>query len=147
MSADILVVTGDTIEVVETAGGIELLEVGIQGPAGPAGSGSGGVVVVEFAFGDASPVTLTTAGAGKNVMLAAINIEIAFDGAGAALSIGPAGSPQQLLAQAQNNPADVARYEAHPSVSYGSATPLQLFIAPGSGASAGKGQVILQIEP
>lgn len=120
---------------------------GAQGATGPMGPSGAGSVVQPFAYGDATPVLLTTIAAGKRVFRAHLTIDQAFDGLGASLSVGPLASPGELLASGDNAPASVATYETTPGLSYGVSTGIYLFITPGSGASSGTGAVILDLEP
>lgn len=135
-------VEGDTVEV--TGEAVSLVEVGLQGPAGL--SAPGAIAPITFAWGDASPVLLATVGAGKHAYVVELIITTAFNGIGAALSVGPLAAPTELMATTDNNPASVASYETNPDKLYGSPTALYLTIIPGSGASAGAGQIRLQIE-
>lgn len=121
-----------------------VLNVGKPGPAGAAGHVP---FVSNFAFGDASPDTLTTIPAGKHVYQVRLFIETPFDGTGAALSVGSVADPQELLATSENNPLAAGTYIVHPDKKYVSATSIKLTITPGSGASTGTGQLQIDIEP
>ena len=121
---------------------IKVVSVGIQGPPGV-----GEIAPINFAYGDATPALLTTINAGKRVYTVELILVTAFDGTGAALSVGPLAAPTELMITTENNPGVVASYETNPDLRYASQTAIYLHITPGSGASAGAGQVRLQIEP
>ena len=138
-----LLVSEEVVELIEIDGGqVEVVGVGIQGPPGP-----GILAPINFAWGDATPALLLTAVAGKRIYVVEIILFTAFNGAGAALSVGPLAAPAELMSASENNPAAVASYETNPDKLYASQTAIYLHITPGSGASAGAGQVRLEIEP
>jgi len=99
---------------------------------------------LDFAYGDATPAPLMVARAGYRVDAIEVDIDEAFDGAGAALTVGPAADPGQLIEAGLIDPATPASYELSPQVIYADDTPLFLFITPGAGASAGRGVVFIQ---
>jgi hypothetical protein len=122
---------------------------GQQGPAGatgPAGPPGAAAVEIAFAYGDATPVALTTATAGKLVYGVDIHIRTAFDGSGAALTVGDAGDTSRLMAANENDPTAVGSYTTTPAYAYGSDTGLTLSITPGAGASQGAGVLVLYIQ-
>lgn len=132
-AASVTLGTGSTIDVtVENAGG-----------------GTGETehrLVLDFAYGDASPEVIGTVPANSTVLSVLISIETAFDGSGAALSVGTLTSPAALMSTSQNAPSTVAQYEVFPGISYGTDTALYLTITPGGGATAGHGQVVVDYE-
>ncbi len=130
------------VEIIEDV--LEITEIGIQGAPGLAGIGAS--VPINFSWGDASPALLATVGAGKHVYAVELIILGAFDGAGTALTIGPLAAPTELMAAAENAPGTIASYETSPNKLYIGATGIYLTITPGAGASAGNGQIRLQIE-
>lgn len=143
MSDDITVLV-DTLNldvVVETG---KTINIQLSGPAGP--PGSGGAVEIPFAYGDATPKDLLLVVANKLVYTVSVVIKQAFNGVGAALTIGSSGSPSALMAANENDPTQVGEYETNPSVFYGVNTQLQLFITPGAGASAGSGVVLISVQ-
>lgn len=111
------------------------------------GSGNATAVLarvdVPFACGDASPKPLISAPAGKVIHDVRVAVTTAFDGAGAALTVGSAGDPDELMTAAQNLPSEAGAYEVSPGVSYGSTTAINLSITPGSGATQGAGVVTI----
>lgn len=112
------------------------------GARGAPGGEASGNLEASFAFGDATPVALGTA-QGIAVALSLVITE-AFNGVGAQLSVGTAGSPELLMAVAQNAPGEIARYEANPGFPIAN-QPLFLFITPGVGATQGAGVLFLEI--
>lgn len=133
-AASVTLGTGSTIDVtIENAGG----------------GGTGETehrLVLDFAYGDATPEVIGTVPANSTVLSVLISIETAFDGSGAALSVGTLASPSSLMSASQNAPSTVAQYEVFPGVSYGTDTALYLTITPGGGATAGHGQVVVDYE-
>ena len=123
-----------------------ILEVSEQGPPGPPGANGSGGIEFPFAWGDASPRQIVIAAAGKLIYGVQIHIATAFDGVGAALTVGDAGQADRLMSVYQSDPNTVGNYTAAPSYRYGTATPLLLTINPGAGASAGAGLLTLFIE-
>lgn len=94
-----------------------------------------------FAFGDATPSAI---GEHEGVFIAtSIVITEAFNGTGAALSIGSMGDHELLMPAAANVPGEVGRYEFNPSLRL-SPTALFLFITPGFGATQGRGVVYME---
>lgn len=118
-----------------------VVSVGTQGPRGAPGEGW---VEVPFRFGDATPKPLVTVAAGVLVKAVRLFVTEAFDGAGAALSVGDAGDPERLMASAEVLPGFVGEYETAPAVSYVVPTQVLLYITPGAVASAGGGVVVIE---
>lgn len=135
--SEIPVAVQPDVVLVEISGGI--------GPPGPAAAADY-LIVHEFAWGDASPALVHTIPGGHIVFRCTINIETAFNGTGATLSVGIGNNDGVFMGVSQNLPGVVASYETYPGFSYASDTPIYLTIVPGGGASAGKGQLILEIE-
>lgn len=135
------------IVVDRSVGGV--VAAGQQGPAGatgPAGPPGAAAVEIAFAYGDATPVALTTVTAGKLVYGVDIHIRTPFDGSGAALTVGDAGDMARLMAANENDPTAVGSYTTTPAYAYGSDTGLTLSITPGAGASQGAGILVLYIQ-
>lgn len=122
-----------------------IIGVGKQGPPGV--SGVQPMSTANFAYGDATPAAIVTVPAGKRVYALRLFVEVPFDGMGASLSIGSSGNPEELMAAAENNLLEAGVYLVYPDKKYAGATPILLTITPGSGASAGSGQVQIDIEP
>lgn len=139
---ELVEIEGATVEVIGES--VALVEVGVQGPPGTPAPGA--IAPINFSWGDASPVLLAMVGAGKHAYVVELIITTALNGVGAALSVGSLAAPAELMATTDNNPASVASYETNPDKLYGAATAIYLTITPGSGASAGAGQIRLQIE-
>lgn len=116
---------------------------GAQGPAGPAGS-----ITLEFpfAFGDATPATVTTATANKVIYGVQVHITTAFDGVGAALVVGDAGQADRLMAAQENDPFVAGSYTTSPAHAYGVGTNILLGITAGAGATQGAGILIVSIQ-
>jgi hypothetical protein len=121
-------------------------KVGPSGPVGPQGAAGTPRVEVPFSFGDATPLALFTSSAGKLIERVTVFIETAFDGAGAALTIGDGDDPDALMSATENNPTEQAAYQTTPNFSYQTNTQILLFITPGSGASQGSGLVAVETQ-
>ena len=140
----------------ETTRTLEIVTAGPQGPRGDDGAdgaaganGDGQYPVIEFAFGDASPaivLTLNPASAAE-VALVQLEIEEAFDGAGASIAVGTVADPDGLMRADQNLPGEVAVFETSPRVRLPAGEGVQLTITPGAGASQGRGKLIIQATP
>ena len=134
----------ETITIHDTE--VELLEVAEQGPMGPPGPSGGAGIEFPFAWGDASPRTVVLATNGKLVYEVELHISTAFDGTGAALTVGDASDPDRLMTSSQNDPTAVGTYTASPSHRYSEDTDILLTITPGAGSTAGAGLLTLFIE-
>lgn len=97
--------------------------------------------VAAFSYGDANPALIASLPAGRRVALAQIDVATAFNGIGAALSIGTLGSPGSIMPADDNDPRQVCSYSTTPMQT---ATDIYLFITPGSGATAGAGHVLIK---
>lgn len=91
----------------------------------------------DVAFGDSSPVVIGGVLAGRTVQSVTVNVTTAFDGAGAALTVGDAGDADVLMEAAGNDPSTIGIYRTHPMVKYVGATDVKVTITPGSGATTG----------
>ena len=137
------------VEIIQRKAVIEVQGSGPQGPigaTGATGANGAGVTEIPFAFGDATPKTLLTVGAGKTVYGVAVHLYTGFDGTSPALQIGDAGDPARLMAASQNSPGDAGSYTTSPNHRYAGSTVLLLTITPGGGASQGAGIVTLQVQ-
>ena len=122
---------------------------GPQGPAGiPGASGDGSYPAFDFAFGDASPaVRLTLAAGTQEVITVSLQVEEAFDGAGATVALGTAANPELLLPFGASDLATEATYDVTPREELAGGTQLVLTVNAGAGASQGRGQIVIQTTP
>lgn len=102
---------------------------------------------INFSYGDASPAAMTTFAVTSEVMLASLQIEQAFDGAGASLTLGTAANPAEIFDTFEVLPGEVATFEFTPRVEYPAGTALVLTINPGAGATQGSGQLVISAIP
>lgn len=128
------------------------LKVASPGPQGQRGlpgvSGDGAYPAFGFAFGDASPaVVLVLGNDDQEITSVSLQVEEAFDGVGAAIALGVAGQPSLLMTAGDNDPGTEATYEVNPRIELAGGTQLVLTITPGSGASQGRGQFVIQSTP
>lgn len=105
------------------------------------------IPLIDFSYGDASPVVVHTVADAAEVIAVSLQIEQAFNGAGAAISLGTAASPGLLFSSAMNNPAVVGVFEFSPREEIPVGTDIILTITPGAGASQGAGQIFIQATP
>lgn len=99
----------------------------------------------KFSYGDATPSVIFTSPAGRTVLSSQISVLTAFNGSGAALTLGDATVSDRLISASENDPATVATYETDPLYTYITDTQVLLSITPGSGASQGNGIVHLEL--
>lgn len=128
------------------------LKVAAPGPQGPAGtpgaSGDGSYPAFNFAFGDASPaVRLTLSVGAQEVITVSLQVEEAFDGAGATVALGTAANPELLFPSSASDLATEATYDVTPREELAGGTPLVLTLNAGAGASQGRGQIVIQTTP
>lgn len=122
---------------------------GVQGPKGDPGLSPAGLLPpINFAFGDATPATVAVLSDASEVMAVQLQIEEAFNGVGATIALGTAEDPELLLAAWQSDPSDAGGvFEVCPRVELPANTNLVLTIAPGAGATQGRGQLVLSAVP
>jgi hypothetical protein len=128
---------------------VQIVTVGKIGPSGPQGiQGSAGTPRVEipFSFGDATPLVLFTAIAGKLIQRITVFIETTLDGESPTLTIGDEDNPTLLMDSSENNPSEEAAYQVTPNLFYELDTQVLLFISPGLGASQGSGLVVVEMQ-
>jgi hypothetical protein len=111
-----------------------------------AGSALPAFIEIPFNYGDASPKPLTIVPANKMVLMSSIVIKTALNGVGATLQIGSTGTPGDVMPTTDNAPSVQSNWTNNPDTVYGSDTQIYLTINNGSGATAGSGLVILQIQ-
>lgn len=103
-------------------------------------------LVVPFMYGDATPKSLGTISANKQIFSTQIFITTAFDGSSPSLSIGTSGSPADLMATSDNDPNTIGEYSVYTKKVYGANTELFLTINAGAGAGAGAGIVLIDYQ-
>jgi hypothetical protein len=109
----------------------------------PSGGGDGGVLV-PFAFGDASPLVLTSIRTGNLVRDAEIVIEVAFDDGSATLALGTAASPGAILPTTKVDPSVVCTFATDENYVAPSDETVTLTLTPGA-STAGSGYVLLHV--
>ena len=106
-----------------------------------------GRAAIPFSYGDASPMDVYVPLEASVVVLVRIALAVAFNGTGASLSVGSAGTPDLYLPASEVNVALAAGYESVPDLAIAAGGEIKLFISPGTGASAGSGRVIIDTIP
>ena len=121
---------------------------GVRGNIGPIGPSAAGLIPpIDFAYGDASPATVLTLGVDSEIVAVSLQVEEAFNGTGASVSFGVAGDPESLFPAAFVDLSSTGIFQFSPRVEYAAGTQLLLTITPGSGASQGRGQIIVSAVP
>lgn len=141
-----VVTIGPTEVIVVSDTEVIVIEVAEQGQRGQNGINGEGAITVPFAYGDASPAFIAEALAGKTIYSVQIFITTAFNGTGAALTVGDAGDADRLMQSTENDPSGIAGYSVAPSYKYSVDTDINLTITPGAGASAGAGLLVISIQ-
>lgn len=103
----------------------------------------GGVNVVNFAFGDATPTVIMSANANSLVAEIQLYFLTPFDGVGAAVSVGDAIDPERFMQRSENDPATVATFCTFPTLKLAVNTDILLYITPGAGAGSGSGFAVV----
>lgn len=114
------------------------------GPKGDAGAPGNSLPTVYFAFGDATPLIIYTAPENQLIKQVTLIVLTAFNGAGAAVSIGTTSDPALLMATAESNLAVTGSFETSPNETISSGTPIKVFITPGAGATVGQCGVLIE---
>ncbi len=135
-----IIVSSPRVQIV-TAG-----RIGPSGPVGPKGDAGSPGIEVPFSFGDATPLGLAIAPAGKIIECVTIYLNVAFDGENPTLQIGDAEQLDALMSTAEVNPTEAATYQTTPGFAYEDDTEILLSIDPGLGASQGSGLVVIEMQ-
>ncbi|MDQ3273743.1 MAG: hypothetical protein M3Q39_01605 [Actinomycetota bacterium] len=126
----------------------KVIKASSPGPRGyPGVSAIGLLPPINFSYGDASPANIMLLLASSEIISVSLQIEQAFNGTGAALSLGTAGNPNELFSAAEVLPSMEATFEFSPRVEYPAGTLLVLTITPGAGATQGIGQLVISAVP
>jgi hypothetical protein len=118
------------VVVVETEAPL-VVSIGEAGPTGPVGQPGSAIPPVDFSYGDASPAIVYTLTEDMFLDSVQVVVTTAFNGTGAALSVGKSGQLEAYLAAAQNDPTTTATYETSPDVIIASGTVILLSITRG----------------
>ena len=117
-----------------------------QGSSSPVAWANATISQIPFNYGDSTPELITTLPANSVVKQVDIIILTAFNGVGAALSVGSsAGSYIDLLNTSMVAPSLVGTWSNEPGLQYTSSTQVFIQITAGTGASQGKGYVVLTL--
>lgn len=117
----------------------------VDSNAHPNLDGGAGRIKVEFAFGDATPKAITTLPANTTVLTSQIIITEVFNGVGSSLQLGDNSVTNRFLDIPSAGLQDLFEFETNSTHTYTSETDVILTIAPGTGASTGKGLIIIEI--
>ena len=131
--------------VVTVANEIQTITSSAQGPPGPPGASGDITLAIMFAWGDAQPVSLFTAGAGAVITKIEVVLLTAFD-ADATLSIGDVADHQRLLANTEIDPRSVGTYQTTPGFTVLTTTPVKLYKTLIGNVSAGNGIIFIYFE-
>jgi hypothetical protein len=120
---------------------------GAQGARGLQGySGAGLIPPIAFAWGDAAGSVYAPTETGTLATVRVV-VTVPFDGNGAQLMLGTAGTPDAALAAADNDLSVAGEYEVTSDLNLAMAEDLILTITPGFGASQGAGFLFLSFLP
>lgn len=119
---------------------------GAQGPQGIPGTSGGTISPINFSWGDASSAIYTASDAGRITTIRVV-ITTAFNGTGAALSLGSVGSPEAAMPQSEIEPTTEAEFEVTSDYVMAAGASLFFTITPGGGASQGAGVIYLTYLP
>ncbi len=114
---------------------------GRRGAIGPSGSA---LPAISFGYGDASPRLIHVFDEQSLLAELQLVIQQPFDGEGATLRL-RTGTGLVVMDTDQNAPALAATFETTPGAQLPAGTGLYLEIIPGAGATAGAGQVLLNL--
>ena len=103
----------------------------------------GGVNLMTFSYGDATPATIMLANANSLVAEVQLYILEAFDGVGAAITVGDAVNDIRFMNAFENDPSMIATFNTYPTVKLNAVTDISLYITPGAGAGHGSGLVVI----
>lgn len=126
---------------------IGVASTGIQGPPGAPGAAGGGFPAITFNFSDASPASVMVLTQNMEFAEISLEIETPFNGAAPQIMLGTAASPGLLMTAAQNDPTVAIVFETAPRVELPSGTAIILTVVPGSGATQGRGQLVVSAVP
>lgn len=110
-------------------------------------SGNGAPAPVLFGFGSVSQSTLIAMPVSGYITELLIDVEDAFDGAGAALSIGLGGDPNALMPDGYSALSIAQTYSASPMAFVAAGTPIIATYVAGAGASKGTARIYFAISP
>lgn len=134
------------LQVIDDPREVDVVERGLQGPRGPAGSSAGSVPPISFAYGDAAGIVYTAPSNGV-FTVCRIDINTVFNGASPRIHVGIVGSIDALISYTQIDPTFVAKYEAAPDLFVTMGASVWLQIEPGAGATSGSGELLLNFTP
>jgi hypothetical protein len=103
-------------------------------------------IEVPFNYGDASPKPIAIVPANKVVLMSSIVVTTGFNGVTATLTVGSATTPDDIMSTSDVAPSVLSTWSSNPNTVYGVDTQVYLTINNGSGATAGSGILILQIQ-
>jgi hypothetical protein len=137
---------GQTISGVDSGGHPHTLLVDGVGKLITTGSsgGSGTLTVVAFSYATPSPMVLQAVTAGQIISRALIQVQTAFDGAGATLTLGTTATPDLILKAIDVFPGVVDQYAFNGLTEIPSDDFLILTITP-AGSTMGTGQLLFEL--
>lgn len=103
-------------------------------------------LTIAFSYGDVSPELIGIVPANKLIYSVELIIDTAFNGVGAALSVGDSSNASSMMPTNLNDPTTAGTYSSTPSFLYTSATNVYITIASGSGGTAGNGYVSIRLQ-
>lgn len=112
---------------------------------GSTGSGEEGVDKdIYFSYSDVSSRLIYTTGFNEIILTLTVVILTPFNGVGASISIGDSAVNNRLANNTQIYLSEVGEYSINPTYKYSSATPINLYLTQGTGATQGNGYIIIE---
>lgn len=142
MSQVIVTLTPPPRVVVDSTG-VTVVSIGTQGPVGATGPAGTSAPPVSFSFGDASPVVISTGQPSQVILEITVNVVTAFNGLGAALSVGTSAFPSLYVTSQQVDLATEAEFEVSVGKTVAANTDIIVTIDPGTEATVGAGWVLV----
>lgn len=147
---EVIEIASDTVEITETVieevvidlPQFEFVEIGIQGPKGVAGIG---LLFYAFSWGDSTPAVIIMAHAGKKAYKTEVILSEAFN-ADSTLTLGDSADPSRLFDAGDIDLTLPGTYQSHKIYQYTTDTPINLYLTPGAGNSAGSGLILVYLQ-
>lgn len=99
---------------------------------------------IYFSYSDVSSRLIYTTGTNEIILTVTVVILTPFNGVGASISIGDSAVNNRLANNTQIYLSEVGEYAINPTYKYSSATPINLYLTQGTGATQGNGYILIE---
>jgi hypothetical protein len=99
---------------------------------------------IYFSYSDVASRLIYTTSSNEIILTITVVILVPFDGTSASISIGDSAVNNRLANNTQIYLSEVGEYSINPTYKYTSATPINLYLTPGAGATQGNGYIIIE---